>query len=136
MYSILCKYYGACLVNTNKIFCVQVKNKPCVEYTIIMRLISWIHSHSSEIFMVSSNNFFGGSLGVMFKCSTDLAVKIKFLEESDPHIHTAEPCTSILREVTIYPSSAFKILCRDANFLKVHLHEIFHFKLVWPKEPI
>ncbi len=24
----------------------------------------------------------------------------------------------------------------EAHYLKVHLHEIFHFKLVWPKEPI
>jgi hypothetical protein len=23
-----------------------------------------------------------------------------------------------------------------STILKVHLHEIFHFKLVWPKEPI
>ncbi len=30
--------------------CVQVKNKPCVEYIIIMRLISWIHSRGSETF--------------------------------------------------------------------------------------
>jgi hypothetical protein len=28
--------------------CVQVKNKPKVEFTIIMRLISWIHSRGSE----------------------------------------------------------------------------------------
>jgi hypothetical protein len=27
---------------------VQVKNKPCVEYTVIMHLISWIHSRGSE----------------------------------------------------------------------------------------
>ncbi len=28
--------------------CVQVKNKPCVEYTIIMRLIPWNHSRGSK----------------------------------------------------------------------------------------
>jgi hypothetical protein len=27
---------------------VQVKNKPCVEYIIIMHLISWIYSRGSE----------------------------------------------------------------------------------------
>jgi hypothetical protein len=45
---ILCKYHDACLVNTKKIFCLQVKIKLCVEYIIIMRLISWIHSRGSE----------------------------------------------------------------------------------------
>jgi hypothetical protein len=45
---ILCKYHDACLVNTHKIFCVQVKNKPCVEYISIMHFISWIHSRGSE----------------------------------------------------------------------------------------
>ncbi len=34
-------------------FYVQVKNKPCVEYTITMRLISWIHSRGSETGIVS-----------------------------------------------------------------------------------
>ncbi len=29
-------------------FCLQVKNKPCVDYIVIMRLISWIHSRGSE----------------------------------------------------------------------------------------
>jgi hypothetical protein len=37
----LCKY--------KQDFCVQVKNKPCVEYTVIMRLISWIHSHGKTV---------------------------------------------------------------------------------------
>jgi hypothetical protein len=44
----LCKYHDACLANTNVIFCEQVKNKPSVEYSIIMQLISWIHSLGSE----------------------------------------------------------------------------------------
>jgi hypothetical protein len=29
-------------------FRVQVKNKPCVDYIVIMRLIPWIHSRGSE----------------------------------------------------------------------------------------
>jgi hypothetical protein len=28
--------------------CVQVKNKPIVEFTVIMRLIPWIHFHGGE----------------------------------------------------------------------------------------
>jgi hypothetical protein len=28
--------------------CVQVKNKPCIEFTVIMRFIFWIHSSGSE----------------------------------------------------------------------------------------
>jgi hypothetical protein len=36
----LCKYIMR--------FCVQVKNKLCVECTVIMRLISWNHSRGSE----------------------------------------------------------------------------------------
>jgi hypothetical protein len=35
-----CKY--------NETFCVQVKNKPCMKYTTVMRLISWIHTRGSE----------------------------------------------------------------------------------------
>jgi hypothetical protein len=40
----LCKY--------KQDLCVHVKNKPCVEYTVIMRLISWIHSHGREKIIV------------------------------------------------------------------------------------
>ncbi len=40
-----CKY--------NVIFCVQVKNKPCVKYTTVMRLISWIHTRGSETLIKS-----------------------------------------------------------------------------------
>jgi hypothetical protein len=29
-------------------FCVKVKNKLCVKNTIVMRLISWIHTRGSE----------------------------------------------------------------------------------------
>ncbi len=28
--------------------CVQVKNKQCLEHAVILRLISWIHSHGSK----------------------------------------------------------------------------------------
>jgi hypothetical protein len=37
-----------CCVNIKWNFCVQVKNKPCVVCTVIMRLISWIRSRGSE----------------------------------------------------------------------------------------
>jgi hypothetical protein len=38
---VLCKY--------KQDFCVQVKNKPCMVCTVIMRLISWNRSRGSEI---------------------------------------------------------------------------------------
>jgi hypothetical protein len=34
--------------------CVWVKKKPCVELTVIMRLISWIHSRGSETLFLRS----------------------------------------------------------------------------------
>ncbi len=43
------------LLILNYVFCeykqdfyVQVKNEPCLKYTIVMHLISWIHSRDSE----------------------------------------------------------------------------------------
>ncbi len=45
-----CKY--------NDIFCVLVKNKPCVKYIVVMRLIPWIHSHGSETITMRSDNGF------------------------------------------------------------------------------
>jgi hypothetical protein len=42
------KYRDTYPVNINKIFCVQVKNKPCVKYIVIIRLIPWIRSRGSE----------------------------------------------------------------------------------------
>jgi hypothetical protein len=49
------KHWDACLVNTNEIFCVQVKNKPCVKYIVVMRLIPWIHSRGSETLTAKNN---------------------------------------------------------------------------------
>jgi hypothetical protein len=40
-------YRDVCLVNTRN-FYVQVKNKPCVKFTTVMQLISWIHTHGCE----------------------------------------------------------------------------------------
>jgi hypothetical protein len=45
----LCKYHDACLVNTNEIFCVQVKNKPRVEYIIIIIIIfNWSYGQGTR----------------------------------------------------------------------------------------
>jgi hypothetical protein len=41
-----------CPVNTNKIFCVQVKNKPCVKFIVVLHLIPWIRSRGSETLIV------------------------------------------------------------------------------------
>ncbi len=38
----------SCYAEHKRDLCVHVKNKPCVEYTVIMPLISWIHSRGSE----------------------------------------------------------------------------------------
>jgi hypothetical protein len=37
----------SCVKYKNRILCVQVKNKPCMVYT-VMRLIPWKQSHGSE----------------------------------------------------------------------------------------
>jgi hypothetical protein len=57
----LCKY--------KRDSCVQVKNKPCVECTVIMRLISWNHSHGSEtvITLLEKKNIANASLALLFK---------------------------------------------------------------------
>jgi hypothetical protein len=43
-----------CYVNKNE-FCVQVKNKSCVDCTVIMHLIPWKCSRGSETTMIALN---------------------------------------------------------------------------------
>ncbi len=46
-------YLYSCVKYKDRILCVQVKNKPCVVYT-VMRLIPWKHSHGSVTRMMLS----------------------------------------------------------------------------------
>jgi hypothetical protein len=53
----LCKYRLIVhCVNINEVFSVQVKNKPCVECILIMRLISWNHTCGSETLVSNRQN--------------------------------------------------------------------------------
>jgi hypothetical protein len=71
-YCTFCKCWDTCPVNTkNEIFCVQVKNKPCVKYIIVMHLIPWIRSHGSETLLIKKKkSFIDGSILLMV-CMTD-----------------------------------------------------------------
>jgi hypothetical protein len=51
----------------NQTFCVQVKNKPCVKYTTIMRLISWINTRGSKTMAITAatDNFLANCFHVV-----------------------------------------------------------------------